>query len=147
MIRPDIKTYREDRTSHWISSDKHRSHFLGTSAFDLHTKKKEPFANIRKDGILFEIDVMMPGFKKDEIAVTVTDDVLTVRAEKSVEPRAASEYVIREYDVDSIERKFYLAKGFGHDKIHANYENGILRLQFEDTCDVIEKMKKHVEVE
>ncbi len=123
------------------------NHFLGKSAFDIHYKNLPP-VNIIQEGKLFEMEVMAPGFGKDELEITVKDDILTIRGEKSTSKKEkGGKYIIEEFDFNSFERKFKLANAIGHEKITAKYDNGILRLTFIDVPEEEEKAFKKVAVQ
>lgn len=147
MIRPNIKDYREDRRSPRMAPLSDRRNFMGRSSLDIRWTDSTPQVNIKKNGTLYEMEVVLPGFRKEEIEVEVRDYELIIRASKRNEdeqPKAA--YVLREYDFDLVERRFQLAKGIGHEKITAKYENGILFLSFIDVPESEEEAYKHVEI-
>lgn len=149
MLRPNLR----NRTFDWMGEswgplvDPH--HFLGRSPFDIswHLDKKKPAVNVKKNGELFEMQVAVPGFAKEDIEITVKDDILTIRGEKkTMEKETESDFVIKGFSTDSFERKFKLGKGIGHEKIKAKYENGVLTLTFIDVPTEKEKWYKKVEV-
>ncbi|MCB0586866.1 MAG: Hsp20/alpha crystallin family protein [Phaeodactylibacter sp.] len=147
MWRAKIKNRSFDRMGEEYARLIDPNHFLGRSAFDIHYKNMPP-VNIIQEGKLFEMEVIVPGFTKEELAVTVKDDILTIRGEKSVAPEdKKGEYILEEFGLDSFERKFKLARAIGHEKITAKYENGILRLTFIDVPKEEEKAYKKVAVE
>ncbi len=147
MIRPNIKDYREDRRSPRMAPLSDRRNFMGRSALDIRWTDSTPQVNIKKDGTLYEMEVVLPGFNKEEIEVEVRDYELIIRASKRNEDeQTKATYVLREYDFDLVERRFQLAKGIGHEKITAKYENGILFLSFIDVPESEEEAYKHVEI-
>jgi len=122
-------------------------HFLGRSALDIPWKKKNPRVNIRQDGKIFEMEVAVPGFQKEELEIAVKKDVLSIRAEKRAsEKENDSEFILEEFNFDSFERKFKLAKSISREKINAEYEKGILRLTFIEVPAEEEKELQEVEV-
>ncbi|MCO6479497.1 MAG: Hsp20/alpha crystallin family protein [Phaeodactylibacter sp.] len=147
MWRPKIKNRAFDRMGEEYAKLIDPNHFLGRSAFDIPYRNVPP-VNIIQEGKLFEMEVMVPGFKKEELEVTVKDDILTIRGEKSMS-RADKDgqYILEEFDFDTFERKFKLANAIGHEKITAKYENGILRLSFTDVPKEEERAYKKVAVE
>ena len=108
-----------------------KDHFLGHSPIGV-PKWKLPLVNLKKKGHLFEMELLIPGFEKEELEIIVQDDILTVKGEKSKKSSAASDYILEEFDVESFERRFRLDKGIGHEKIEAEYRNGVLKLTFID---------------
>ena len=147
MWRAKIKNRAFDRMGEEYAKLIDPDHFLGRSAFDIHYKDMPP-VNIIQEGKLFEMEVMVPGFRKEELEITVKDDILTIRGEKSTSKgEKKSKYILEEFDFDSFERKFKLAHAVGHEKITARYDNGILRLTFVDVPKEEEKAYKKVAVE
>ncbi len=131
MIRPDIKTYHNDWRQKWLNPDIHRRHFLGKGALDLYRNQKEGMAaNLKKLDQHFELEIAMPGFSKEDIEVILKDDILTVRGVRKKEDNPSPEYIIKEFDLDLVERKFQLVKGIELDKVEARYSNGILNVVF-----------------
>ena len=146
MRHPTIKDYREDRRRHWISPVKDRPQFLGQSSLDLRWHRFEPKVNVTKTDELYTMEVILPGFEKEQIEVMIDDDVLTIRAERNVEEGKLNEYIIREFDTDVVERKFILGHNIGHEKVTAKYHRGILTLTFKDVPAEEERMHKKVSV-
>lgn len=149
MWRPKIKNRAFDRMGERYAPFIDPDHFLGRSAFDIHRKKEEkiPPVNIRHDGKIFDLELAVPGFKKDEIHITVKDAILTIRGEKSKKESAAkSKYIIEEFEFDSFKRSFRLVSEVACEKINAKYKNGILTLTFIDVPVEEEKSYQEVEV-
>ncbi|HMQ46446.1 MAG TPA: Hsp20/alpha crystallin family protein [Saprospiraceae bacterium] len=146
MIRPDIKTYRDNLRDHYISPLTDRPHFMGRKAIDVRWNKEEPAANIKKTGDEFELEVAMPGFTREEISISLEGDVLTILAEKQVEEEnVSSEFVLREFDHNILERRFKFTKPVQEDQIKARYMNGMLKLNFtikeEELTDAVKKVE------
>ena len=147
MWRAKIKNRAFDRMGEEYAKLIDPDHFLGRSSFDIPYKKMPP-VNIKQEGKLYEMEVIVPGFSKEELDVTVKDDILTIRGEKSgTEGGRMDKYILEEFDFETFERKFKLAHAIGHEKITAKYENGVLRLTFTDVPKEQEKAYKKVAVE
>lgn len=81
-----------------------------------------------KDGG-YEVDIDLPGFKKDEIKMQLKDGYLTVNAAKSMnrdEKNEAGSYIRRERYAGSLSRSFYVGDHVTEQDVHPKYENGIL---------------------
>ena len=77
----------------------------------------------------YEVDMDLPGFKKDEIRMQLKDGYLTVSAAKGLnkdEKNKEGKYVRRERYAGSMSRSFYVGENITEKDIHAKYENGIL---------------------
>ncbi|NBC06402.1 MAG: Hsp20 family protein [Bacteroidetes bacterium] len=147
MLRAPIQNRAFDRMGERWARLIDPYHFLGRSSFDVHLKEGRPPVNIIKNGKLFEMEIMVPGFKKGELDVSVDSGVLTIKGEKNVshEDREGV-FVLEEFDFSSFERKFKLADSIKREKISARYENGILRLTFVDVPEAEETDRQTVEV-
>ena len=89
----------------------------------------------------YEVDVDLPGFKKDELHLELNDGYLTISAEKGLdkdEKDKNDKYIRRERYAGSMSRSFYVGENMKEEDIHAKYENGIL------TLDVPKEQKKAV---
>lgn len=148
MFRPKIRNHAFERMgenfAHLIDPD----HFLGRSAFDIKYKKDLPAANIiHKDEKIFELELAVPGFTKDELEVLVSNGILTIRGEKSKsDQKIRSKFILEEFDFRSFERCFRLAENIAHENIDAHYENGILKLTFIDVPEEDERTYRKVKV-
>ncbi|MBK8703603.1 MAG: Hsp20/alpha crystallin family protein [Saprospiraceae bacterium] len=122
-------------------------HFLGRSAFDIHRPKPHPPTNVMKSGPLYELEMPVPGYNKDEIVILVKNDILTVKGEKTRSTAETTiDYLQKEFELDRFERSFRLEPGVGREKITANLQNGILKLTFIDVPPEEEKPSQRVEV-
>jgi HSP20 family molecular chaperone IbpA len=89
-------------------------------------------ADVRELENSYELDVDLPGFKKEEIGVELADGCLTICACKgqSREEEKPGQYIRRERSFGECRRTFYVGEGFGPKDVAAKYEDGILKLSF-----------------
>jgi len=97
----------------------------------------EPETNIRRLNDEFRIDVAAPGRNKNDFAIKLEDNVLTISYEKSEagsQDTNQEKYLRREFVSGNFTRQFTLPEVTDNEKISAKYENGILmvRIPFED---------------
>ena len=98
--------------------------------------------DVRENKDSYDVFVVLPGFKKDEIEVQLEDGYLTISAAKGLdkdETDKKGNYIRKERYSGSMSRSFYVGDGISEDDIHGNFENGILQL------DVPKKEAKAVE--
>ena len=76
----------------------------------------------------YELDVDLPGFKKEEISAELKDGYLTVSASKShkEEEKKEGHLIRQERSSGSCARTFYVGEGVKQADCKASYENGIL---------------------
>lgn len=79
----------------------------------------------------YEVDIDLPGFKKDELNLDLTDGYLTISASKGLdkdEEDKKGKYIRKERYAGSMSRSFYVGEGVTQEDIHAKYEHGVLKL-------------------
>ena len=87
--------------------------------------------DVRETDTGYEIDVDLPGFKKDEVQVQVNNGYLTISAAKGLdkdEQDHKGRYIRRERYAGQCSRSFYVGSGIQPQDVRAKYEDGILRL-------------------
>lgn len=140
MWRAKIKNHAFDRMGERYGPLVDRDHFLGMSAFDIKRKEAVPPVNIKKSDKLFELDVAVPGYKKDELEVLLEKGYLIIRGQKeSKGERKAEDYILEEFDFSSFERSFLLNEDIAREKVEATYQEGILHIEIEDVPKEEEK--------
>ena len=86
--------------------------------------------DVRDTGDGYELDVDLPGFKKDEVSVKLNDGYLTISAAKGLDKDDKDKkgnYIRRGRYAGAMQRSFYVGDIKGED-IRARFENGILSL-------------------
>lgn len=84
----------------------------------------------------YELDIDLPGFKKDEISVDLKNGYLTIGATKGVdkdEKDKNGKYIRRERYAGVCSRSFYVGNVVRPEDISAKYEDGILKLSVPKT--------------
>lgn len=87
--------------------------------------------DVRDVGDHYELDIDLPGFKKDEIHAELENGYLTISAEKSLdkdEKDKAGHYIRRERSFGRSSRTFFVGDGVKESDIKAKYADGILKL-------------------
>lgn len=86
--------------------------------------------DVRETEDTYEVDIDLPGFKKDEISVDLEDGYLTIRAAKGLdkdEKDKKGKYIRQERYAGACSRSFYVGDVEAED-VTAKYEDGILKL-------------------
>ena len=86
--------------------------------------------DVRETEDTYEVDIDLPGFKKDEIKVDLKDGYLTVSAAKGLdkdENDKKGRYIRQERYAGACSRSFYVGDMEPED-VSAKYEDGILKL-------------------
>lgn len=123
------------------------THFLGRSAFDIPYSNSFPPANLKRDKEAYHIELLVPGFKKSELEITVEKGTLIVKGNKKEEiPNEDVGYIVEEFGQESFIRKFRLRDEHSFDHMEATLENGILRIVFFEQKDQVISQYKRVPV-
>ena len=93
-------------------------------------------ANIMKTDVKendgkYEVAIDLPGFKKDEIEISLDDGFLTVKAEKNLNKDEKDEngkMLRQERYSGSMQRSFRVSNDLTEEDIKAKFENGVLML-------------------
>lgn len=86
--------------------------------------------NVRETEDTYEVDVDLPGFKKDELSVELKDGYLTISAAKGLdkdEQDKKGKYIRQERYAGACSRSFYVGD-VKPEEVSAKYEDGILKL-------------------
>ena len=84
--------------------------------------------NIKETNEGYELEVEMPGYKKDEIKVSLDDGYLTVSAKKENREEDNGKHYLRKEITESCQRSYYVGTELSQEQITAKYDNGMLVL-------------------
>lgn len=91
-----------------------------------------PFANIFKKNDVVELEIDLPGVKKEDIELSIEDDRLNVTAHRYMKKEVKKEdYHLQESAYGLISRTFVLPEDIDREKIDAKYEDGRLYITLE----------------
>ena len=79
----------------------------------------------------YEVDIDLPGFKKDEIKLHLEKGYLTVSAEKGLDKEEKDDkgkLIRQERYSGAMKRSFYLGENITEEDVKAKFEDGVLRL-------------------
>jgi len=108
-----------------------------------------PAMNVKELENDFEVELAVPGFSKEDIEVTMENDMLRVSAQKSKEETEEDEsgYTRREFNYNQFDRQLKLPATVNQDKkVKAVYKDGILKLNLTKKAEAKEPPKKVIEI-
>ena len=76
----------------------------------------------------YEVDVDLPGFRKEDIKLELNNGYLTISTEKSLEKEQKGKIIRQERYAGTMQRSFYVGGSITEEDIKAKYENGVLSL-------------------
>ena len=87
--------------------------------------------DVRETDNSYELDIDLPGFKKDEIKVELDNGYLSISAAKGLdkdEDKKDGKYIRRERYAGAMNRTFYVGDNLTQQDIQAKFEDGILKI-------------------
>ena len=106
--------------------------------------------DVRELDSSYELDVDLPGFKKDEVTVDLQDGYLTISAAKALDKDESDQkgkFLRQERYSGSMSRSFYVGDSLTEKDIHARYENGILTLDVPKAEEKAVPEKRYIAIE
>ena len=107
--------------------------------------------DVRETDDVYEVDIDLPGFKKDELTAELNDGHITISAAKGLDKdekdKKTGKYIRKERYAGSMSRSFYIGEGITQDEISAKYENGILQLKIPKKTDKAVAGKNYIAIE
>lgn len=99
-----------------------------------------PITNIIENEKEVKIELSVPGFKKNELEVTVENKILMIRGTKQVSKENSTErYLVRGFSQDSFVRSYRIDSSLIEDSINSKLEDGILSVSIPKTKKVENK--------
>ena len=88
--------------------------------------------DVRETKDSYEVDVDLPGFKKDEIKMELENGYLTISAAKGLDKdetdKETGKYIRRERYAGACQRSYYVGEDITEEDIKAEFKHGILKL-------------------
>jgi len=92
---------------------------------------REMLTDVRDHEDHYEVEIDLPGFKKDQIQIELHDGTLTITAQKGLEQNeknSEGKYVRQERYSGMMSRSFYVGENITEEDIKAKFEDGVLKL-------------------
>ena len=88
--------------------------------------------DIRETDNSYELEMDLPGFKKEEVKVSLENGYLTISAAKGVDQdeqeKKTGKYIRKERYAGACERSFYVGEDITTNEIKGEFKHGILKL-------------------
>ena len=92
---------------------------------------KEMLTDVREHEDHYEVEIDLPGFKKEDISVELENGYLTITANKGhnqEEKNKEGKIIRQERYAGSMQRSFYVGDAVKVEDVKAKFEDGVLRL-------------------
>ena len=104
-----------------------------------------PSVNSIENNYSFEIDLAVPGMKKEDFSIELNDKVLVISSESSNNIEN-DKMRLNEFNFSSFQRSFRVPDSVDQDKIKANYKNGILKIKLPKRKESISKPNRVINI-
>ena len=104
-----------------------------------------PSVNSLENNDSFEIDLAVPGMKKEDFTIELNDKVLVISSETS-NTMENDKMRLNEFNFSSFQRSFSVPDSVDQDKIKANYKNGILKIKLPKRKESISKPNRVINI-
>ena len=112
--------------------------------------KNEMKTDVRETEDGYELDIDLPGFKKDEVTAQLDNGYLTIQASKGLDKEQKDKkgkYIRKERYAGSMSRSFYVGDAITEEDVHAKYEDAILKLSVPKKEAKAVEQTKHIAIE
>ena len=104
-----------------------------------------PSVNSVENNDSFEIDLAVPGMKKEDFTIELNDNVLVISSETS-NTMENDKMRLNEFNFSSFQRSFRVPDSVDLDKIKASYKNGILKIKLPKRKESISKPNRVINI-
>jgi len=104
-----------------------------------------PSVNSIENNDSFEIDLAVPGMKKEDFSIELNDKILVISSESSNNIEN-DKMRLNEFNFSSFQRSFRVPDSVDQDKIKANYKNGILKIKLPKRKESISKPNRVINI-
>jgi len=142
--------FGENLLDDWFDFPMEKDFFGGRNPLYGKHAKNLMKTDVRETENSYELDIDLPGFKKDEIQASVENGYLTISAAKGLdkdEKDKEGNYIRRERYAGECSRSFYVGDGLTENDIQARYEDGILKLSVPKQITQPAPEKKYISIQ
>lgn len=144
----------DDWMDDWSDFDREMDHLLDMRRNPVFGKNSKNImkTDVKENKDSYEVDIDLPGFKKDEIKAELNDGYLTISAQKGLskdeKDKEDGHYIRRERYTGAMQRTFYVGDTLKQEDITAKFEDGILKLNIpkKDVQEAVPE-KKYISIE
>lgn len=118
------------------------SNQFGIGFFD---KQAYPRVDVVDEGDSVLVEAEIPGLTKEDVSVEVEDSVLTIKGSKKVSEKESNKdrtFIRKEIKRSSFVRSFTIGDDYELDKISADFDHGMLKVDIPKKKSAIDKKKK-----
>jgi len=123
--------------------------FWGNSLPSEEKNNHKPLVNVSETNDAYKIEMSIPGFNKDNIKMSIENNILTISGERKEKESKKEEdsFICKEFCSSEFQRSFELGEQVDAEKITARTENGILSIDLPKKQESIKKTARSIEIE
>ncbi len=110
---------------------------------------KQPATNILEAEKDFRIEMLLPGFPKEDVKMNYHKNLLTIKVEKEEatdEKKEEFKFAHREFGAYNFEKTFKVPNSVDTENIQAKFEDGILRIVLPKKEEALEKAPVDIKI-
>ncbi len=109
--------------------------------------KSLPAVNVSENVEGFHLELAAPGLQKEDFKIKIENNRLSISSEKEENTEETKDkYTRKEFSYSKFVRSFVLPQTVDSEKISANYQDGILKLEIPKKEEAKEKGPKLIEI-
>lgn len=106
-----------------------------------------PRINVRRAGEDLAVDVELAGIKPEDVDISITDGVMSIKGERRSESEKQDEgWLVRESSFGSFERSMVLPQGVDADAVRAEFHDGMLEIHVPHALEAAGPTTTHVAI-
>ena len=109
----------------------------------------QPATNVFETDKDFRIELLLPGFPKEDVQINYHKNLLTIKVDKEEAKEEKSEefkYARREFGSFNFEKNFKVPNSVDSENISAKFENGVLHLVLPKKEEAVEKAPVDIKI-
>lgn len=125
----------------FLKNDYHENHVANCS--------KQPASNVFETEKDFKLEILLPGFSKEDLQMNYHKNLLTVKVNKEEKEENTKEeykYSHREFGTFNFEKQYKVPNSVNIEAIDAKFENGILNIVLPKKEEALEKAPVEIKV-
>lgn len=125
------------------------NHYFNDDLFNNFFEGDLPATNVTETDKAFNIEVSIPGFKKEDIKIAIEKNVLSISAQTEInnEEKDKNEKILRrEFRKSSFERRFTIPDNIDTENIEAVQKDGILSISLPKKDKTLENKVKTIDI-
>lgn len=108
---------------------------------------KTPSANVQDTDSEWVVELVAPGWNKEDLKISVDEGSLSITAEvKETSEETEKNYARKEFHMSSFERRFQLPENANEDDIKAEYRNGVLFIHIPKMESNLKKPQRQIQI-